>query len=118
MIPRLTAVLAGAIAFSAGAAYAAPDTQAVTLENRIQLVAARMNQGESYDQATRAVPQPRTDGRSQAIADEMVKGSTYRQARLTVSERIDVVNARWTRHQIAMSSGGAHEAGWAASVRE
>ena len=40
MIPRLTAVLAGAIAFSAGAAYAAPDTQAVTLENRIQLVAA------------------------------------------------------------------------------
>jgi hypothetical protein len=58
------------------------------------------------------------DERSEAIAVEMSKGSTYRQARLTVSERTDVVNARFNRHLVAMVNGGAHDAGWAASFAQ
>ena len=120
MMSRTIAILAGAVALRAGAAYASPDTHAAltTLENRAQLVAARMSHGESYDQATRAVPQVSSDERSQAIFLEMGKGSTYRQAKLTISERPAVVNARWTKHQTAMQLGGSHEAGWAASTRE
>jgi hypothetical protein len=111
MKSRIITLVAVVVALSTGVAYAAP----VTLENRAQLVAARMSQGGSYDQATRAIPLP-SDERSQAVAIEMSKGSTYRQARLTINERADSVNARWTRHEVAMASGGAHEAGWAAST--
>jgi hypothetical protein len=117
MKPRTTAIIAAAAALWSGAALAATGAQAVTLENRAQLIAARMSQGESYDRASRAVPQV-SDERSQAILDEMSKGSTYRKATLTVSERADVVNARWNKHQVAMVNGGAHEAGWAASSKK
>lgn len=118
MIPRLAAVLAGAVLFSAGAAQASPDASqpSPTLENRAQLVAARMSQGASYDQATRAVPLPVSDEWSLSIANEMNKGRTYREARLSLSERAEVVNARWTKHELAMEKGGSHEAGWAASA--
>ena len=68
MMPHITAVLAGAVALWAGAAYS--------------------------------------------------KGATYRQAKLTISEPPDVVNARWNKHQVAMQSGGSHEAGWAASTQQ
>jgi hypothetical protein len=77
-----------------------------------------MSHGESYDQATRAVPQVQSDERSQAILAEMNKGKSYREARLATSDRAEVVNARWNKHEAAMERGGSHEAGWAASTRE
>ena len=117
MMTRIAGLIAGAV-FSAGVAQASPDvSQAASpnLENRAQLVAERMSQGASYDQATRAVPLP-SDELSRAIAQEMMNSRiTYRQARLTISERTDVVNGRWNKHLVAMASGGSHEAGWAAS---
>jgi hypothetical protein len=112
MMSRLAALAAAVVALSTGAASAAP----VTLENRAQLVAARMNQGGAYDQATRAIPLPARDEQSQAIAARIDEGSTYRQARLAIGERAEVVNARWTRHQLAMVGGATHDAGWTASA--
>lgn len=118
MTSRLIAVVAGAIAVWAGSAFADPQAQtgSVTLENRAQLIAARMSQGEAYDQASRAVPQVR-DERSEAILAELSKGYTYRQAKLSIGERADAVNGRWNKHAVAMLSGVSHEAGWAASTR-
>ena len=119
MRSRIAGLLAGAVLFSAGVAHASPDPlqpASPTLENRARLVAARMAQGESYDQATRGVPLTPDDEFSRAIAREMSKGSTYRDARVRMCERPEVINARWNKHQVAMQNGGSHEAGWAASI--
>ena len=119
MPSRLVAVVAGAIAVWAGSAFADPQAQtgSVTLENRGQLIAARMSQGEAYDRASRAVPQVQ-DERSEAILTELSKGYTYRQAKFSIGERADSVNGRWNRHGVAMLSGASHEAGWASSTRQ
>ncbi len=116
MIRRIAVVLAAAEALWAATASATPDEPVVTAENRVQLVAARMSQGESYDRATRAVPLP-SDERSREIGALVAQGKTYREAQLAVGERAEIVNARWNKHLAAMVDGGAHEAGWVASTR-
>jgi hypothetical protein len=117
MMSRVQLVLAGALLLSAGAAHATPPVEGATLANRAQAVAVRMSSLESYDRATRAVPLSAADERDQAIQAALDSGTAYRKARGEIAERPDVVNARWSTHQVAMRDGGAHEAGWAASAR-
>jgi pectin methylesterase-like acyl-CoA thioesterase len=114
---NLRILIVAGIALTAGLASAAPKAEAVspTLANRQQLIAVRMGTtGESYDRATKAV-QSVIDERTEAILAEINKGASYKQARLTVPDRATIVNARWTKHLVAMDKGGAHDAGWAAS---
>jgi hypothetical protein len=76
-----------------------------------------MSQGGAYDQATRAVPLPIADAREQAVQAAVEQGTTYSLARGRIAEPVEVVSARWSKHQLAMRDGGSHEAGWAASAR-
>jgi hypothetical protein len=117
MMSRVQLMLAGALTLWAGAGYATPPEEKVMLANRAQQVAARMSQLESYDRATRAIPLAGAAERDQAIAEALEKGRSYRQARGEISEQPGTVNARWSKHQLAMQDGGSHEAGWAASAR-
>ncbi len=116
--------LAGTLAIWAGTTSVALAQDSTSAPgNRMDAVAGRMIRGESYDQATRAtLPASRSTMRRGIQVSPTPSLDSYdrvaSRARLAASEDADVVNARYEKHLAAMSSLGAHEAGWIASIEK
>ncbi len=130
MMPRFAVILTGVLATWATTASASPMTRgtAQATAGRVDAIAARMAAGgTSYDQATREVIQAANEGsapdtsRVTTYARVLANGaSAYDQgsvaARKASPEPAAVANKRWEKHLAAMTDGGYHDAGWAASA--